>query len=215
MARARSPTAAGATPSPWRAAIALAASPTRVASRASASTPMAAPPRHLDERLGQVLVGEAEAHATGGLQALHGGRGEGHHLVGEVDGRLGGLGVAEDADGLLHHLLRVGLAHVDDVVDVVPAPKVAPAGRSAGSAEVRSSSRPSALYRTSAPDRPAASGRRPVAEVVERAVGVAQEAELPELVGDVLAGVVTMPLERHQDLVGVASATRGRVGDAT
>ena len=79
--------------------------------------PDPAPPGHLDERLCHVLRTQVEVESLGRLEAPHGGRRKRHHLVGEVDRAVGSLRVAEDADRLLDHLLGVGLAHVDDVVD--------------------------------------------------------------------------------------------------
>ena len=46
-------------------------------------------------------------------------------------------------------------------------------------------------------------GEEPVAEIVARTVGVDEQAELPQLVGDVLAGVGDGAVGAHQDLVRV------------
>ena len=112
-------------------------------------------------------------------------RGGGEHdlLVGEVVGALRRLRVAEGGDARLHHPLRVGLADVDHVVD-----------------RLRVAERRGARLALAARRRP-----EPVPVVVGPVQAVAEVAvelpELPELVGDVLAGVGDGAVRADDDLV--------------
>ena len=151
------------------------------------------PARHLDEGAGAVLVRKVDPHRLGG------GGGQGDHLVREVDRAVGRLGKAGAPDGLLYHLLEVRLPHVDDVDDAL-AVAVPPArrrvrpfrvvtgpverGGAVGGVELGLAER-------------IAVGRRLILEVGRK------EAQLPELVGDVLPGIRHGAVRADEDLVGV------------
>ena len=111
-----------------------------------------------------------------------GGR-EHHLLVGEVVRAQSALLVPERLDAGAHHALRVRLADVDHVVD------------SARVAEARGAGL--ALAARGGPERPSV-GQHAVNPIAEVAVELAQ---LPELVGDVLAGVRDRAVRANDDLV--------------
>ena len=146
------------------------------------------------ERVHEVVGLDAQAlaarHLDHGLvlrdvvaEGPRGGGGEHDLLVGEVVGALRPVRVAEGGDARLHHPLRVGLADVDHVVD---RPRVA--------------ERRGARLALAARRRP-----EPVPVVVGPVPAVAEVAvelpELPELVGDVLAGVGDGAVRPDDDLV--------------
>ena len=94
-----------------------------LSSRSSALTPSPLRPETSWKALSLVLGRDRRAQL---LQAL---RREGHHLVGEVDG-LGRLGLElEGPQALDDDFLEVGLAGVDDVVDLGPAAEMRGRGR--------------------------------------------------------------------------------------
>ena len=112
-----------------------------------------------------------------------GGGGEHDLLVGEVVRARRRVGVAEGGDPRLHHPLRVGLADVDDVVDRV------------GVAEAR---RPRLALAARRRPEPVPVGQVRCTPVAEVAVELP---ELPQLVGDVLAGVGHRAVRADDDLV--------------
>ncbi len=119
------------------------------------------------------LLGDDAEQAGGGL-------GERHHLVGEVDRALRRLMVAERREAGADDLLQVALARVDDVDH----PLAAAEGGVLGGA---------------------LDGRRPEPLLFPPAVAevLAEQAELPELVGDVLADVGHRAVGAHDHLVGI------------
>ena len=150
------------------------------------------PARDLDERASVIL----------GLIAkgLGRGLGERHHLVGEVDGTLRFVRMVERRQRLNQQLLQVTLTRIDDVVD-------------------RSGLSERWDWPLSAVGRRVAAGRRP-----ERAAGVlvteqavaevlAQEPELPELLGDVLAPIGHRPVRTNDDLEPRVEGVGGVVRD--
>ena len=117
-----------------------------------------------DVRFAAVFVADGVAEFDGAS------RGEGDHLVGEVGVVVGGFGVAHAAEGGDDVILRIVLARVDDVVDVV------------GVAEE--------WVRGFAVDGGDPAGVRWVlVEFCVAEVFAGEEAELPEVVGDVFADV--------------------------
>ena len=145
--------------------------------RSSALTPIPLRPRHLEDLVLPLGLRAQEAELAGG------GRRQGDHLVGEVDRALGLGGVAERLQAGADDLLEVALADVDDVE------------HPPGAAEQRV---PLDAVAGGLPDpllRPEA-----VAEVA------AEQAELPELVGDVLADVGHRAVRADDHLVGVLEA---------
>ena len=97
-------------------------------------------------------------------------RGEGDHLVGEVGVVVGGFGVAHAAEGGDDVVLRVVLAGVDDVVDVVGVAEEGVRGFAVGGGDP-------------------AGVRGVFVEFFVAEVFAGEETELPEVVGDVFADV--------------------------
>ena len=163
-----------------------------------------APSGHVDIGLGHRFLGEAEGGTGSFLDEPHGGGRQSHHLVREVDRVVGGLGVAEDADSFLDHLLRVGLPHVDDVVDLAAAAERA-TGHGLGEIGDRAHQhfRAFSIAHREGRGRLAPPGEGAVAEVVAGAVRIREQPQLPQLVGDVLAGVGNGAVGTHKDLVRI------------
>jgi hypothetical protein len=150
-------------------------------------------PRHLEVGLAAVLVGKNDAERLGGT------RGERDHLVGEVDRAVGPVGEPGAPDRFLDDLLRVGLPHVDDVDDGVAAPVAALRLRVG---PLRVVARPAERGHAVGGDELRVAERRDVRRHLVLEVDP-EEAELPELVGDVLAGVGDGAVRADEDLVGV------------
>ena len=148
-----------------------------------------------DQRVQQVVGLHAEAFAAGylnvGLGAIffldvvaelqRAARRQRHHLIGEVRVVRGLLGVAQQAERFDDGVLRIALPRVDDVVD------------RGDIAEVR-------MVRL------AVLGRNPdlmlVGILVEAPIAevAAQQAELPEVISDVLADIADRAIGAHDDL---------------
>ena len=138
----------------------------------------------LDERPLLVFIGERVAEVVGAA------RRHGHHLVGEVGVVVGGLGEAHAAQRGDDVVLRVVLAGVDDVVDGVGVAE----GGAAGIA--------------GAGGRDPAGVRRIVVELFVAEVLAGQQAELPEVVGDVLADIGDGAVGADDDLGVFVGALR-------
>ncbi len=160
------------------------------------------PPRHLDEGLLLVLGREPVFLAEAFRERPRRLRRERDDLVGEVLGAVRLGGEPEHAQSFAHDLLRVGLADVDDVVHARRA------------AEGRRRRIPALVG--GPPDRVRAHGRRDLvgsdgarAPVGSEALVVEvrpEEAELPELIRDVLRRVGHGAVRAHEDLVGLLHA---------
>ena len=131
---------------------------------------------HLDVGTAAILFGKLDAQ----LGAASGR--ERHHLVGEMHGARGLLGETELAQAGHDDVLEIALARIDDVVDARGVAERGPARRlGLGGRD---------------PDHvPAVFLPGPVVEILP------QQAELPELVGDVLADVGDGAVRAHDDLV--------------
>ena len=133
-------------------------------------------------------------------ERLGGGRGQRDHLVGEVDRAVGPLGEAGAPDRLLDDLLRVRLPHVDDVDDARRRSPNRPSRRRVGPLGVVA--RPVEGRHAVGGDELRVAERRDVRGHLVLEVDP-EDAELPELVGDVLAGVGDGAVRADEDLVGV------------